>query len=155
MRTQSFWCGAMARTVERDDVALPPIELIVSRFRRRFFRLEGWPSLLVLVVLTAAPLVHLHFFERHLGANNSDLVGRWVGTRAALHGSDPYSAETQREIHRMYYGHYPLTAEDKGAERIAFFYPAHLVILLAPLAVLPWKAARLVFFVFTVGLLAV
>lgn len=97
----------------------------------------------ILAVLIAAPLWHLHVINRDMPSTHNDLIGRWLGVRAALHGQDPYSSEVTREIQIAYYGR-PLTPKDNVPDQ-AFNYPAQLVVLLAPLASLSWPAFRLVF----------
>ena len=76
-------------------------------------------------------------------ATHNDLIGRWVGTRAALAGNDPYSALVLRQIQTAYYGR-PLTPADHARPQ-AFYYPAPIVLLLAPLAHFSWPVARLIF----------
>ena len=107
--------------------------------------LPTWLDMLVLLLAIAAPLWHLHIFDRNMPLQKNDLVPRWIGTRDALHGMDPYSPAVTREIQTAYYGR-PLTPADRvdGQE---FFYPAYLVPLLAPLTWLPWHVARLAFLI--------
>jgi hypothetical protein len=110
-----------------------------------------WVALLAAVV--ACPLIYLHIIDvRYMPSSHSDLLPRWVGTQAALHGEDPYSAEVLRRIQIAYYGR-PLTPADHVSPQ-AFFYPAYIIVLLAPLAALSWPAARLVFLLVTCPLLA-
>ena len=116
--------------------------------RRRNSRL-AW--LLVLAAVVAAPLWYIHIINRYLPSTKSDLLARWVGTRAALRGEDPYSPQVLREIQTAYYGA-PLAPGD-GANPQAFLYPAPVVLLLAPLAKLPWDGARLAFLLLAAPLL--
>jgi hypothetical protein len=106
----------------------------------------------ILAALIAAPLWHLHVINRDMPSAHNDLIGRWLGVRAALHGQDPYSDEVTREIQIAYYGR-PLTIKDDVPDQ-AFNYPAQLVVLLAPLASLSWPAFRLVFLLAVVPALA-
>jgi hypothetical protein len=106
---------------------------------------HGWLGLILLLILVASPVWQMHVHNRVMRATYSDLIQRWVGTRAALQGRDPYSADVLREIQRAYYGHYPLTAADPDAARQTFLYPAHVVLLLAPLAHFQWETARWIF----------
>ena len=79
--------------------------------------------------------------------NSSDLYPRWLGTRELLlHGRDPYGADITREIQLGYYG------ETLDSERVngprdqqGFAYPAYVVFLLAPTAIVPFSALRYVF----------
>jgi Glycosyltransferase family 87 len=121
---------------------------------RRPFVFDGWWGAALLLLLVACSLWQMHVHNRIMQPSYSDLVTRWVGTRAALAGKDPYSDELLPEMHRMYYGHYPLTATDPDPIRQKFYYPAHMVVLLAPLAYLPWPIARGIFLAITVLLLA-
>ncbi|MFP5226286.1 MAG: glycosyltransferase family 87 protein [Acidobacteriota bacterium] len=105
----------------------------------------------LLLILIAAPLLHIHTIDRAMPANHSDLVPRWVGTRAALTGQDPYSASVLRQIQTVYYGR-PLTPADHARPQ-AFYYPAPIVVLLAPLAHFSWPAARLIFLTLSCPLL--
>lgn len=100
------------------------------------------------MLLAAATLWYVHMLNRHIPSQRSGLLPRWIGTRAALQGQDPYSPEVLRQIQTAFYGH-PLSATDP-ANPEAFFYPAPLILLLAPLAPLSWEGARLVFLL-TVG----
>jgi hypothetical protein len=75
----------------------------------------------------------------------SDLYPRWVGTRQLLlHHRDPYSAEVTRQIQAGYYGREldPNRTEDPKDEQ-RFVYPVYVAFVLAPLAVVPFAAARL------------
>ena len=99
--------------------------------------------LLALAAALVVPLWHLHVINRGFPSNHSDLADEWAGARAALRGEDPYSAAGMRDTQIAYYGRALIGAEDKDPQ--GFPYPAHMVILMAPLAVLPWTAARLVF----------
>lgn len=113
--------------------------------------LAVWLTLLALAA--ASSLIYLHIVDaRFMPASHSDLLPRWVGARAALHGENPYSAEVLRRIQIAFYGR-PLTPADHANPQ-AFFYPATIIPLLAPLAALSWPAARLLFLLITTPLLA-
>lgn len=109
--------------------------------------------LTILLVLVVCPLWHMHIFNRRIPPTFSDLVQRWVGTRAALAGKDPYSAEVLRDILTAEYGHYPPRPDDEGVARQGFLYPAHVVLLLAPIANLPWGTACTLFLATSLALL--
>lgn len=120
---------------------------------QRFFSLPRRASLLLLLLIAvAAPLWHLHVIDRDMPMSQSDLLPRWVGTRAALQGKDPYSSEVLRQIQIAYYGR-PLTSADH-ADPQAFLYPAHIVILLAPLAHFSWQTTRFIYLCLAFPLLA-
>ncbi|MGA8528269.1 MAG: glycosyltransferase 87 family protein [Acidobacteriaceae bacterium] len=102
----------------------------------------------LLTLLVAATLWYVHMLNRQIPGQRSGLLPRWIGTRAALQGHDPYSPEVLRQIQTAFYGH-PLHPADRMNPE-AFFYPAPLVLLLAPLAPLSWEGARLAF-LWTVG----
>jgi len=104
--------------------------------------------------LLLASLWQIHVINRVMPQDHNDLLPRWVGVRAAFRGENPYSADVLRELQTAYYGR-PLTTADAGLEPQGFYEPAHAVILLRPLALLPWKAARLAFLVIAPLLLAV
>ncbi len=120
---------------------------------RRRFVLSGWRGFALVSLAVCFSFWQLHVHNRVMGPNYSDLVTRWVGTRAAIAGLDPYSQDVLPDMLRMYYGHYPLTPGDPNPERQRFDYPANLVVLLAPLAYLSWPAAREIFLVATCALL--
>lgn len=77
----------------------------------------------------------------------SDFSQRWLGTRVALfeHG-DPYSPAVVPRIQVLYYGHV-LQPDDPHRPRDpqGFFYPLYSIWLFAPLALLPFPWAALVF----------
>ena len=108
--------------------------------------------LALLAIVVAAPFEYLHIVDRSIQSQRSGLLPRWIGTRAALHGQDPYSPEVLRDIQTAFYGH-PLAPGDP-ANPENFLYPATVVLLLAPLAPLSWAAARLVFLALCGALLA-
>lgn len=119
--------------------------------RRTLRRPAVW--LVLLAVAAASSLIYLHIVDtRYMPMSHSDLLPRWVGARAALHGENPYSAEVLRQIQIAYYGR-PLTAADHVSPQ-AFFYPATIIPLLTPLAALSWPAARLAFLLLVGPLLA-
>ncbi|MFP5226457.1 MAG: glycosyltransferase family 87 protein, partial [Acidobacteriota bacterium] len=103
------------------------------------------PLLLLAIILL--PLWHVHDIDRdfHLPYTGNDLIGRWYGTRAALHRQDPYSPELTRQIQAI-------ADHDRST---AFDYPATFAVLLAPMAALPWKAFSLVYLLLIVPSLAV
>lgn len=109
--------------------------LIEMQSGRRNLRL---PLLVLAIpVLFALSLWLVHSVDQHFRAPlvHNDLIGRWLGTRAALHGQDPYSAAMTRQIQAI-------ADHDKTT---AFDYPATFAVLMAPLALLPWKAASVLF----------
>lgn len=130
-----------------------PTAVRIESANRRPFVLHDWWGAALLLLLVACSLWQMHVHNRIMQPSYSDLVTRWVGTRAALAGSDPYSADVLREIQRAYYGHYPLTAADPDAAQQTFLYPAHIVLLLAPLAHFEWGTARWIFLSVTLLLL--
>ena len=95
-----------------------PKAVRIESANRRPFVLHDWWGALLLLLLVACSLWQMHVHNRIMQPSYSDLVTRWVGTRAALAGSDPYSDKLLPEMHRMYYGHYPLTAADPDPIRI-------------------------------------
>lgn len=99
--------------------------------------------LLVLVVV-AAPLLHLRVINQVLPSNHNDLISRWAGVRATLNGQDPYSPTVTQQIEEI--------ADNDPAE--PFTYPATLVPLLAPFVQLPWPAFRLLFLLVLIPSLA-
>jgi hypothetical protein len=103
------------------------------------------------IAAVAAPWWHLHIIDRAMPTGHADLADEWVGVRAALHGQNPYSAEVMRETQIAFYGH-ALTAAEHGDPQ-GFPYPAHLVILFAPLGMLSWHAAWRTFLAVVVPLL--
>lgn len=100
------------------------------------------PMLLLLAIVVLAPVGLLHLINREMPASKADLVPVWVGTRAALQGQNPYSDATTRQIQIAYYGR-PLRPTDH-ANKMAFAYPAHTLVVFAPLAPFSWPVARLV-----------
>lgn len=77
-------------------------------------------------------------------AYHSDFYGRWLGTRLAMRNhADPYDPSVTREIQRGIYGH-PLDASS-ALDPHGFAYPASVVILLAPIAMLPFAVASPIF----------
>jgi hypothetical protein len=115
-------------------------------------KVRQFALLALLAIVVAAPFEYLHIVDRSIPSQRSGLLPRWVGTRAALHGQDPYSPEVLREIQRAFYGHALAPGDPGNPEN--FLYPATVVLLLAPLAPLSWPAARLAFLGFNIPLLA-
>jgi hypothetical protein len=77
----------------------------------------------------------------------SDVSQRWLGTRVALfERGDPYSPAVVPRIQALYYGH-ALQGDDPHRPRDpqGFFYPLYAIWLFAPLALLPFPLASLVF----------
>ncbi len=105
----------------------------------------------LLVAAVVLPFLHVHIIDGRMPATHNDLIGRWVGTRAALAGNDPYSAPVLRQIQTAYYGR-PLTPSDHARPQ-AFYYPAPIVVLLAPLAHFSWPVASLIFLALACSLL--
>ena len=114
--------------------------------------LRGVGVLALLLILVGEPL-YLRTVCQFVPSQRSGLLPRLIGTRAALEGRDPYSAEVVREIQTVFYGH-PLAPGDRENPE-TFLYPATLVPLLAPLAPLSIPAARMAFLAVSVPLLGV
>jgi len=111
------------------------------------------PLMIAFLVLIAAPLLHLYTMDRspHHRPHN-DLIPVLTGVKATLRGIDPYSSEVTREIQAIDLGRL-LTPSDTGDE-LHFAYPAYAAIVLAPLAVLPLRSARILFLIITALLMA-
>jgi hypothetical protein len=117
--------------------ALPPP---VTRTGRRW--------LVLLLALTAlSPWLYwtrvvVPFAKRDAPARlTSNFYPLWMGTRAALlEHRDPYSVQVTRDIQIGYYGVPNDPAHPRDEERFA--YPAHLILLLVPFALLPFKWAN-------------
>ena len=79
------------------------------------------------------------------GAAVSDLYPRWLGTRALLfHGQNPYSEAATRQNEAGYYGRLrtPSEAALDSSGYQGFSYPLYTVVLLAPLALLPFSLVQ-------------
>lgn len=75
-------------------------------------------------------------------AYRSDLYERWLGTRLVLRDhANPYDPSVTKEIQKGIYGH-PLEGPSGW---YGFAYPAHVILLVAPLAVLPFSTAAGIF----------
>ncbi len=107
--------------------------------------------MILLALVVAAPFEYIHIVNRSIPSQRTGLLPRWVGTRAALHGEDPYSPAVLQEIQTAFYGQALAPGEKENPEK--FLYPATVIPLLAPLALLTWPAARVAFLAVTVPLL--
>jgi hypothetical protein len=106
-------------------------------------RFHAVAILLALLAAIAAPLWHLHIIDRNMPPEKSDLQAVRIGVQQMLHGDNPYSDLTTRQIQTAYYGR-PLTAAD-NVNKMGFAYPATTGIVLAILAPLSWNEARWTF----------
>lgn len=110
-------------------------------------------SLWVMVlVLAAAALYHLHATNLWMPQSYSDLLPRIVGTRDALRGMNPYSTPVLHDIQKACYGH--VLARGSKLDPQYFSYPALIIPLLLPLVHLSWLLARTLFFAAVIPLLA-
>lgn len=106
----------------------------------------AWQIAAVLLIGVCG-LWHLHTMNRKMAPQKADLVPVWIGAQIALHGGNPYSDETTRKIQAAYYGR-PLTPTDlRIANKMAFAYPAHTLVLLSFIAPLPWMTVRTAFLI--------
>jgi hypothetical protein len=106
---------------------------------------NGWRGLVLLIVLGIAPLWHLHIINRMMPPQKADMVAVWKGAQATFSGRDPYSDATMGDIQLFYYGR-EVTPADR-VNPMGYAYPMHTIILFAPIALLPWSAVRVVFFI--------
>lgn len=106
-------------------------------------RVRALAIVLAVMASLVAPLWHLHIINRNMPPNKSDLQAVRFGVQATLHGRNPYSDATTRQIQTAYYGR-PLTPADQ-VNKMAFAYPATTAIVLAVLAPLSWDQARWAF----------
>jgi Glycosyltransferase family 87 len=93
--------------------------------------------------LLLAPFFQLRLVMHMDPGHWTDLYSPWVGTRAALHGNDPYAPAVTAQIQRTIYGH-PLGPTETW-DRQAFVYPATIVSFLAPFTLLPWPVIHALF----------
>lgn len=98
---------------------------------------------LALIAFAVSPLLLLHGINKTLPGTHTDLMPRWIGSRAALEGENPYSAEVLRQIQTAYYGH-PVSGSENLDPQL-FLYPAPIILFIAPLTRLSWQATGLVF----------
>src|SRR5450755_214666 len=117
-------------------------------------------TLLVLLVLLAASEFVLRGPLRFLrAADFNDFISPYVQSRALIRGLDPYSPEVLVRLwpvtgpHRLDFLAKDLADGSLIAKRgIPTAYPLTCLLLLAPLAVLPWPIAHFAWLVITVGL---
>lgn len=77
-------------------------------------------------------------------AYHSDLYERWLGTRVAIKNhANPYDESVTKAIQTGTYGR-PLASSSTMDPR-GFAYPAHVMLLLAPLALLPFAVVAPIF----------
>jgi hypothetical protein len=108
---------------------------------------------LLVACLAAGSLGHLHFINRvYLPMNHSDLLPCWSGTRAVLAGSDPWSGDIVLRLQQPYYAGAPQTVVRPEPQE--FWYPAPVVVLMAPFTSLEWTKLRLIFLLVVPPLLA-
>jgi hypothetical protein len=100
---------------------------------------------LLLLGVLAGPIVVLRGINQHMPDTHADFVPVRVGTQIALGRGDPYSRQSTQAIQRFYYGR-TLTAADHVIP-MDFAYPLYTVLVLAPLAWLPWPIFRIGFIV--------
>lgn len=105
---------------------------------KRFFSPDPWLWALLLITLVATP-VRLSAVLRLVSSHYSDYLSAWKGMRALLHHADPYTVAETHEIQMRFFGR---IVTDPRTDPQAFVYPAHMAVLLSPLALLPWKASR-------------
>jgi hypothetical protein len=110
-------------------------------------RAVAWRDALILlglITLAVSSLGQLRMLDRYsLPRSASDLAQVWVGVRAAIAGRDPYAADSTRAIQRIYYGHELAVSDTRTSQRFA--YPAQTAVVLAPLALVSWPAAQLLY----------
>lgn len=106
--------------------------------RRPAAKSQLWLAIALLLTLVAVP-VQLRGVLHVIPSHFSDLFSPWMGSRALLHGADPYTLDFTHRIQLRFYGVVP---KDPRVDTMAFVYPAHAAFLLAPLAELPFKVAR-------------
>jgi hypothetical protein len=106
------------------------------------------------LLLACGPLYYTtYLFNPYLRAHGavgdapgfgSDLYPSWVGIRAIFNHKNPYSEAISNSIQAGYYGHV-LRVDERRRDPQRFAYPAHIAILLAPLALLDFRTAQALF----------
>jgi len=69
-----------------------------------------------------------------------DFAPFWVGVREMFHGANPYSPDTTLKIQQVVYGGPAL-----GNDPMMFVYPAWMFIIIAPLSLLPFQWAAILY----------
>jgi hypothetical protein len=90
------------------------------------------------------PFLRAHGAVSDAPGFGSDLYPRWVGIRAIFNHENPYSEAISNSIQTGYYGHV-LRMDERRRDPQRFAYPAHVAILLAPLALLDFRTAQALF----------
>lgn len=127
--------------------------------------LAGRLALAILLIAAAIlPFWQIHLIDKIWPLDHADLQDVWISVHNILNGRNPYSPEGMRDTQIAYYGH-ALKPDDKTTARRfldpvpkdprGFLYPAHIVMLLGPLGLLPWHEARLAFLLAVLPLLLV
>ncbi len=78
-------------------------------------------------------------------SHRCDLLPVYMATRIALHRNNPYSVAAIRSIDDVYYGSSVSPQQLAIRDLMGFAYPLPVVLLFAPLAALPWRAASFVY----------
>lgn len=102
-----------------------------------------WIGAILLLLCAISGLYHLHTLNRDFPSQRSDLQPVKIGIQTTLHGEDPYSDQTTRQIQLAYYGHV-LSPSDR-INRMAYVYPPHTAVVLAFLAPFRWQISRQIF----------
>lgn len=68
-----------------------------------------------------------------------DIYPSWVGSRAVWQGKSPYTTEVDLETQSYIYGR----SAQEGEDSFAFYYPAYVAVILAPLTLIPARTAAL------------
>jgi hypothetical protein len=117
-------------------------------------------SVLLLVVLTASASMCLYWKRItdavHASRASSsvlkpkvltDLYPSWYGSRELLlHHRNPYGVEVSRELQIAYYGkELDSSRPEERQDQQRFAYPLYFIFFIAPLAWMPFHAARIVF----------
>ncbi len=95
--------------------------------------LHALAILIVTFLLCLSGLLYLRSTIKVYWPIGVDVYPYWTGTRAFWQGGDPYSAQVQAETQNLIYGRTARADEDP----FGFYYPAYVVILMSPLALLP------------------
>jgi hypothetical protein len=125
-----------------------------SQWRRQ------WLSLLIAVLAAAGMYLfydHVYFAAQEIEdallhrprGNFSDLYPAWLGTHELLfNGRDPYSPDVTADIQKGVWGRI-VDASHPGdpKEESRFAYPVYVVFALAPIVLVPFSVARVVFIV--------
>jgi hypothetical protein len=116
---------------------------------------KRWIGLLLSMVCLAISIVWGIALGRSIPGGTNDLQVIYYGTRCLMHGGDPYQLDQLRALYAAQEQQLPPNSIERPQAVTWYIYLPPTLLIAAPLAILPWPVAEMIWLTFLAAAIAV